>query len=215
MKLQIVVLIGIIIILNGCNSNKLSVDDKRALSTQTIDTVGDIPRESSSDVEALRLQLEQQKVMLNDMSEQQRLLKEQIKRQQLQMTVIPLHTANAGHGKEGTASIAYIAALTDKRDFADLQSLALKEISLIPNRPISFSIPVSEDTKYIAVKIDLRYTKKRSQFLIPMQSISFEEPLSLIVGACDSKIESGIKPEDTPDYSNKLQYYLLPLVECY
>ena len=95
-----------------------------------------------------------------------------------------------------------------------MKSLATKEYSIIPNRNLEASLSLPEDAKYIAIKIDLRYTKKRSQFLIPIESIDFKTPISIAIGACDAAISSGIKPEQSAIYKKKLEFYQTPLVSC-
>lgn len=122
--------------------------------------------------------------------------------------------ANAGRQKQGIASIAHIAFLEDESQFSELLEMATKEVNIIPGRQTALKLSVPQEARFIAIKVGLRYTKKRSQLLIPLSSIDFEKPLTLYVGACDVNIKEGIIPELAPIFASKLKYYQQPLVGC-
>lgn len=168
----------------------------------------------SSDLEALKAQLEQQQQRLQLMNEEQQALQEMLKRQSITLKIMPTANANAGRAKQGTASTAYVAFLEDQSQFTEIETLAVKEISVIPNRQSSTKLTIPAEAKFIAIKVGLRYTKKRSQLLIPISSINFEQDLALNIGACDVNITAGIDAELTADFTTKLKYYQQPLVRC-
>ena len=169
---------------------------------------------TNKDVEDLKSQLMQQQQRLEAMSNEQQALQEQLKRQNINLQIIPATNANAGRARQGTASTAYVAFLEDESQFAEVEELAFKEITIIPNRESSIKLNIPQGTRFIAIKVGLRYTKKRSQLLIPIGSIDFDSPLSLNIGACDINIKEGIDPELTPTFTTKLKYYQQPLVSC-
>ncbi|MEN6668937.1 hypothetical protein AAJP47_01005 [Psychrobacter sp. B38] len=168
----------------------------------------------SDDFSRLKAQLEQQQQQLETMSAEQQSLQEQLKRQQLTLTIRPTVNANAGHAAQGTASTAYIAFLEEESQFTDIEALAAKEVSVIPNREASVTLAVPQQAQFIAVKVGLRYTKKRSQFLVPLASLIADTPLVLNIGACDVNIAEGISPEQVTTFTTKLKYYQQPLVSC-
>ena len=168
----------------------------------------------SKDLQSLRDQLQQQQQRLEVMNNEQQVLQEQLKRQSITLQIKPAVNANAGRANQGTASTAYIAFLEEESQFAEVEELASKEISVIPNRASELSLTIPQDAKFIAIKVGLRYTKKRSQLLIPLASINFDEPLAVNIGACDINITAGIQPELTPNFMTKLKYYQQPLVSC-
>lgn len=168
----------------------------------------------NKDLQDLRDQLAKQQQQLETMNSEQQALQEQLKRQYLNLQIIPTATANAGRTKVGTASTAYIAFLEEESQFADVEELFSKEISVIPNRESSVKLSIPQEARYIAIKVGLRYTKKRSQLLIPINSLDFDKPLAINIGGCDVNIKSGIDPKLSTDYASKLKYYQQPLVSC-
>lgn len=206
----------------GCSTSGVDSGQKPSALSSIMAMVGHDKGESvKDDLETLKSQLEEQQALIQSMDETQqaridemRILQAQLKRQKVAIHITPMSDANAGRGRVATASTAYIATLEDDSQFSELQSLASKEASVIPSREVDMSVTLPEEAKFIAIKINLRYTKKRSQFLIPVSSLSFDEPLSLTVGACDVSIDSGLDPELAPDFMTKLKYYQQPLVSC-
>lgn len=209
----------------GCSTDKLSkaskISDKvSALAggstvDDTIKGMIDSGKSSTNDdLQNLKAQLEEQQQQLKAMNAEQQALQEKLKRQQITLTIKPTANANAGRAKIGTASTAYIAFLEQESEFSDVEALAAKEISIIPNRDTSLTVNIPQDARFIAVKVGLRYTKKRSQFLIPLDSLNFDKPLLLSIGACDVSILDGIDPELAPTFTTKLKYYQQPLVSC-
>lgn len=169
---------------------------------------------TNTDLEKLKAQLEQQQQQLSAMNAEQQALQTQLKRQTISLQILPSADANAGRQKQGTASIAHIAFLEDESQFSELLEMATKEVSVIPSRQTALKLSVPQEARFIAIKVGLRYTKKRSQLLIPISSIDFEKPLTLNVGACDVNIKEGIIPELAPIFAIKLKYYQQPLVGC-
>ncbi|WP_367106013.1 hypothetical protein [uncultured Psychrobacter sp.] len=169
---------------------------------------------ADDDLQDLKVQLAQQQQQLEAMSAEQQILQEQLKRQQLTLTIKPTINANAGRSKQGTASTAYIAFLEEEGQFTQLEELAFKEVSIIPNRDSSLTLTVPQEANFIAIKVGLRYTKKRSQLLIPISSIDFDTPLIINVGACDVTLVEGVNPELAPTFTIKLKHYQQPLVSC-
>ncbi len=212
--------------LSGCSSiDKLTQSETIASAEQSAITAQSSAKDaikerindsvdSNKDLQDLREQLAKQQQQLEDMNNEQQALQEQLKRQFLNLQIIPSATANAGRTRVGTASTAYVAFLEDESQFADVEELFSKEISVIPNRDSSIKLSIPQDARFIAIKVGLRYTKKRSQILIPISSLDFDTPLTIKVGACDVNIESGIDPELAPNYASKLKYYQQPLVGC-
>lgn len=168
----------------------------------------------NKDLQDLREQLAKQQQQLETMNSEQQALQEQLKRQYLNLQIIPTATANAGRTTVGTASTAYIAFLEEESQFADVEELFSKEISVIPNRESSVKLSIPQEARFIAIKVGLRYTKKRSQLLVPIESLNFDEPLAINIGACDVNIKSGIDLKLSTDYVSKLKYYQQPLVRC-
>ncbi|WP_250162809.1 hypothetical protein [Psychrobacter sp. WY6] len=101
--------------------------------------------------------------------------------------------------------------MEEESQFTDIEVLAAKEISIIPNRESSLTVNIPQDARFIAIKVGLRYTKKRSQFLIPLASLNFDTPLAINIGGCDVSITEGVAP---PTFTTKLKYYQQPLVSC-
>lgn len=170
--------------------------------------------QTNDDLQNLKAQLAQQQQQLEAMSAEQQILQEQLKRQQLTLTIKPAINANAGRSKQGTASTAYIAFLEEEGQFTQLEELAFKEVSIIPNRDSSLTLTVPQEANFIAIKVGLRYTKKRSQMLIPISSIDFDTPLIINVGACDVTLVEGVNPELALTFTAKLKHYQQPLVSC-
>lgn len=218
-------------VLAGCGSDRLSQSSKQLTSEQpstlvrksagksgTIDGIKNIINGNNAqvndDLQSLKVQFEQQQQRLEAMNNEQQALQEQLKRQYINLQVIPTANANAGRNKQGTASTAYIAFLEDESQFSEVEDMASKEISIIPNRETSLKLSIPQDAQFIAIKVGLRYTKKRSQLLIPISSIDFDKPLALNIGACDVSIKEGVNPELAPIFATKLKYYQQPLVSC-
>lgn len=205
-------------LMTGCSTDKLSkaskISDKVSALAGSSSTDDTIKGSGSDDLQTLKAQLEKQQQQLTAMNAEQQALQEKLKRQQITLTIKPAANANAGRSKIGTASIAYVAFLEKKSQFSDIEALATKEISVIPSRESSMIVNIPQDARFIAVKVGLRYTKKRSQFLIPLESLNFDRPLSLDIGACDVSIVDGLNPELAPTFTTKLKYYQQPLVSC-
>ena len=204
----------------GCSTDKLSKSNDKvsalAGKTPTIDAMSHIVDngKNSADLQSLKAQLELQQQQLATMSAEQQALQEKMKRQQITLNIKPTTNANAGRTKVGTASTAYIAFLEEESQFTDIEALAAKEISIIPNRESSLTVNIPQDARFIAIKVGLRYTKKRSQFLIPLASLNFDTPLAINIGGCDVSITEGVDPALTPTFTTKLKYYQQPLVSC-
>ena len=204
----------------GCSTDKLSKSNDKvsALAGEppTIDAMSPIVDngKNSADLQSLKAQLELQQQQLATMSAEQQALQEKLKRQQITLNIKPTTNANAGRTKVGTASTAYIAFLEEESQFTDIEALAAKEISIIPNRESSLTVNIPQDARFIAIKVGLRYTKKRSQFLIPLASLNFDTPLAINIGGCDVSITEGVDPALAPTFTTKLKYYQQPLVSC-
>lgn len=218
-------------VLAGCGSDRLSQSNEPissnkstvlAVKSETVnglnDSIDNIINSNTArgndDLQSLKAQLEQQQQRLETMSNEQQALQEQLKRQHINLQILPTANANAGRNKQGTASMAYIAFLEDESQFSEVEEIASKEISIIPNRESSLELSIPQDARFIAIKVGLRYTKKRSQLLIPISSIDFDRPLALNIGACDVNIKEGVTPELAPTFATKLKYYKQPLVSC-
>ena len=202
--------------LAGCATTDTSTAAPTETSTKTIDKIKSLVGvgEDNSELEALKAQLAQQQEQLAEMNAQQQAWQEKMKQQQVVLKIQPTAAANAGRSTVGTASTAYIAFLEDQAQFSELESLAQEELVLIPKRDSEQTLTIPRDAKFIASKVGLRYTKKRSQFLIPLQNIDFDTPLTLNVGACDVNIESGISLQQSTPLKQKLNDYQQPLVRC-
>ncbi|WP_299185282.1 hypothetical protein [uncultured Psychrobacter sp.] len=208
--------------LTGCSTDKLSkpnhnVSALAGESTITGNIKSFISNGKSSnkdDLQSLKAQLEQQQQQIEHMNTEQQALQEQLKRQQVTLNIKPMVNANAGRTNQGTASIAYIAFLEEESQFTEVEELAAKEVSVIPNRKTSLTLNIPQDARFMAVKVGLRYTKKRSQLLIPLDSLNFDKPLSLNIGACDVNIAEGISSNLASTFTTKLKYYQQPLVSC-
>ena len=187
---------------------------KEVIKERADDSVSGNKVSNNKDLQDLKAQLAKQQQQLEIMNSEQQALQEQLKRQSLDLQIIPTATANAGRTKVGTASTAYIAFLEDASQFADAEELFSKEISVIPNRKSTTKLSIPQETRFIAIKVELRYTKKRSQLLIPIDSIDFDKPLAINIGACDINIESGVDPKLSAEYVNKLKYYQQPIASC-
>lgn len=199
----------------GCATKDAITAPISETSSTTIDKIKSLVGVGEdTELQALKAQLAKQQEQLAQMTEQQQALQEKMKQQQITIALNPLATANAGRGTTGTASTVYIAFLEDQEQFAELESLAQKELVLIPKRSTEQILNIPSDAKFIAVKVGLRYTKKRSQFLIPLQNLDFDTPLTVNVGACDVNIESGISLEPGTPFKQKLNNYQQPLVRC-
>lgn len=209
-------------VLMGCSTDQASqVNSKKSANTgdslinNDVKTMTDSSAgRVDSDLENLRAHVERQQQQLEMMRDEQQALQERLKRQQLALTIKPTANANAGRTKQGTASIAYVAFLEEESQFTETETLAAKEISIIPNRDVSLTLTMPPDTRFIAVKVGLRHTKKRSQFLIPIASLTTDTPLTFSVGACDVTIIDGIDTKLVPAFTTKLKYYQQPLVSC-
>lgn len=201
--------------LAGCSTDKLSqLNSKVSVLTGGSPIVDDGKSDANDDLRSLKAQLEQQQQQLKAMSADQQALQEQLKRQQITLNIKPAANANAGRATQGTASIAYVAFLEEETQFSDVEALAAKEINIIPNRETSLTLAIPQDARFIAVKVGLRHTKKRSQFLLPLTSLILDTPLALNIGACDVNITAGIDPELATSFTTKLKYYQQPLVSC-
>ena len=204
----------------GCSTDKLSKSNDKVSALEgeppTIDAMSHIVDngKNSADLQSLKAQLELQQQQLATMSAEQQALQEKLKRQQITLNIKPTTNANAGRTKVGTASTAYIAFLEEESQFTDIEALAAKEISIIPNRESSLTVNIPQDARFIAIKVGLRYTKKRSQFLIPLASLNFDTPLAINIGGCDVSITEGVDPALAPTFTTKLKYYQQPLVSC-
>ncbi|MBH0085515.1 hypothetical protein I6E84_04705 [Psychrobacter sp. SCQQ22] len=205
-------------VLTGCSTDRFSQSTDKASELAGESGIGDkikdIISSDNDDLQNLKGQLEKQQQQLETMLAEQQALQQQLKRQQVTLTIKPSANANAGRAKQGTASTAYIAFLEEESEFTDIESLAAKEVSVVPNRESNLTLNIPQDARFIAVKVGLRYTKKRSQFLIPITSLDFDTPLTLNIGACDVSIVEGISPDQAPTFTTKLKYYQQPLVSC-
>ena len=205
-------------VLTGCSTDRFSQSTDKASELAGESGIGDkikdIISSDNDDLQNLKGQLEKQQQQLETMLAEQQALQQQLKRQQVTFTIKPSVNANAGRAKQGTASTAYIAFLEEESEFTDIESLAAKEVSVVPNRESNLTLNIPQDARFIAVKVGLRYTKKRSQFLIPITSLDFDTPLTLNIGACDVSIVEGISPDQAPTFTTKLKYYQQPLVSC-
>ncbi|WP_352310064.1 hypothetical protein [Psychrobacter sp. W2-37-MNA-CIBAN-0211] len=190
------------------NNNEASVIDSMK------DVISHKSTAMNEDLQNLKAQLEQQQQRLESMNDEQKALQEQLKRQSITLQILPAANANAGRAKQGTASTAYIGFLEEENQFAEVEERAAKEVSVIPNRATSLKLSIPQDAQFIAIKVGLRHTQKRSQVLIPLDSIDFDQALVLNVGACDINIKEGVDPELVPDFTTKLKYYQQPLVSC-
>lgn len=168
----------------------------------------------NDDLQRLKAQLEEQQQQLKTINDEQKALQELLKRQNITLEIFANKEANGGRTQQGTASTAYVAFLEEESQFTEIEDMVVKEISIIPNRQSSLKLNIPQDAQFIAIKVGLRYTKKRSQLLIPISSLDFDKPLTLNIGACDINIEEGILPELTPSFTVKLKYYQQPLVSC-
>ncbi len=212
--------------LAGCSTDKLSKSNNNVSALAGESTITDniksiinngkssLNDNNNDDLQNLKAQLEKQQQQLEHMNTEQQALQEQLKRQQITLNIKPMVNANAGRAKQGTASIAYIAFLEEESQFTEVEELAAKEVSVIPNRETNLTLSIPQDAHFMAVKVGLRYTKKRSQLLIPLDSLNFDKPLALNIGACDVNIAEGINPELAPTFTTKLKYYQQPLVSC-
>jgi predicted component of type VI protein secretion system len=205
-------------VLTGCSTDRFSQSNDKTSELAGESSIGDKIKDMISsdndDLQSLKGQLEKQQQQLETMLTEQQALQQQLKRQQVTLTIKPSANANAGRAKQGTASTAYIAFLEEESEFTDIESLAAKEVSVVPNRESNLTLNIPQNARFIAVKVGLRYTKKRSQFLIPITSLNFDTPLTLNIGACDVSIVEGISPEQAPTFTTKLKYYQQPLVSC-
>jgi len=204
--------------LTGCSTDRFSSSNDKtselAGESGIGDKIKDLISSDNEDFKTLKAQIEQQQQQLEAMNAEQQALQQQLKRQQVAVTIKASTSANAGRAKQGTASTAYIAFLEEDSQFTEVETLATKEISVIPNRDTQLTLNIPQEAHFIAVKVGLRYTKKRSQFLIPIASLNFDTPLTLNIGACDVTITEGISPEQAPEFTTKLKYYQQPLVSC-
>ena len=216
--------------LAGCSTDKLSKPNNNVSALAGESTITDNIKSiinngksslnnnnnnnNNDDLQNLKAQLEKQQQQIENMNTEQQALQEQLKRQQVTLNIKPMVNANAGRAKQGTASIAYIAFLEEENQFTEIEELSAKEVSVIPNRETNLTLSIPQNARFMAVKVGLRYTKKRSQLLIPLDSLNFDKPLALNIGACDVNIAEGINPELTPTFATKLKYYQQPLVSC-
>lgn len=209
-------------VLTGCSTDRASQSNNKifaiageSLISNDIKNITEGSENSAhDDLRNLRTQLEKQQQQLETMSTEQQALQAQLKRQRITLNIKPAVKSNAGRTEQGTASTAYIAFLEEESQFTEVEDLAAKEVSIIPNRETSLTLHVPQDARFVAIKVGLRYTKKRSQLLIPLDSLNFETPLVLNVGACDVNITGGIDPELAAPFTTKLKYYQQPLVSC-
>ncbi len=208
--------------LAGCSADKLSKTNSKVSTLAGESTIADNIKSiisngknsDNDDLQNLKAQLEKQQQQIENMNTEQQALQEQLRRQQVTLNIKPMANANAGRAKQGTASIAYVAFLEEESQFTEVEKLAAKEVSVIPNRETSLTLNIPQDARFMAVKVGLRYTKKRSQLLIPLNSLNFDKPLVLHIGACDVNIVEGISPKLAPAFTTKLKYYQQPLVSC-
>lgn len=220
MKLSIVAVICCTIIgaLSGCSTDRLNQTSAGLPVPQSssASAKADIKERvnGSHDLQDLKAQLAKQQQQLEIMNSEQQALQAQLKRQYIELQIIPTARANAGRTKIGTASIAHIAFLETESQFVDTEEMSSKEISIIPKRVSTTRLSIPQDVRFIAIKVGLRYTQKRSQLFIPISSLDFDKPLAINIGACDVNITSGIDPELSHDYVSKLKYYQQPLVSC-
>lgn len=198
-------------LLVGCMGNG---SDESSSVSDSITSLINAKDGSQEEITKLKSDLESQQALIEDVLQEQQKLKEQLKRSKINIHINPDWNLNAGRSNQATASTIYVATLEDKSQFSEVRDLAIKEVSLIPGRSSDFNINLTDDINFIAINIDLRYTKKRSQFLIPLSHINFDEPLSINIGACDANISSGIDLSLNSEFSTKLKYYQQPLVSC-
>lgn len=211
----------------GCNSVG-ETNQPEFTASSTIETVTDSIKKMVSDnseqvnnnaqvnddLQLLRAQLQEQQQQLKTMNDEQKALQELLKRQNINLEIFANKEANGGRTQQGTASTAYIAFLEEERQFTEIEEMAVKELTIIPDRQSNLKLNIPQEAQFIAIKVGLRYTKKRSQLLIPISSLDFDKPLALNIGACDINIEEGILPELAPTFTTKLKYYQQPLVSC-
>lgn len=209
--------------LSGCSSDRFSQSDNMTAATSANESainddmkniINKDKSDGNADLQYLKTQLEEQQQRLEAMSSEQQALQDQLKRQTINLKIKPAVNANAGRAKQGTASTAYVAFLEEESQFTEVEILASKEISIIPNRESNIKLSIPQDSQFIAIKVGLRYTQKRSQLLIPLSSIDFDKSLILNIGACDINIIEGINPDLAPAFTTKLKYYQQPLVSC-
>lgn len=196
--------------LTGCSTDRFSSSNDNASELAGESGITDKIKgliSNDDDLQELKGQLEEQQQQLEA-------LQKHLKHQTIPVSIKASASANAGRATQGTASTAYIAFLEEDSQFTEVETLAAKEISVIPNRDSNLSLNIPQDARFIAVKVGLRYTKKRSQFLIPITSINFDTPLTLNIGACDVNITEGISPDKAPEFTTKLKYYQQPLTSC-
>ena len=196
--------------LTGCSTDRFSSSNDKTSELAGESGITDKIKgliSNDDDLQELKGQLEEQQQQLEA-------LQKHLKYQQIPVLIKASASANAGRATQGTASTAYIAFLEEDSQFTEVETLAAKEVSVIPNRDSNLSLNIPQDARFIAVKVGLRYTKKRSQFLIPITSLNFDTPLTLNIGACDVNIAEGISPEQAPEFTTKLKYYQQPLVSC-
>lgn len=195
--------------------------DNKSFNNESLDktandktTVLLAPPASSDELKALQSQLASQQARLDQLNMAQQALQDKLKRLRLTLQVNPLANANAGVTKQGMASSASVAFLEDESQFTDIEARTAKEVALIPGRSAEVILNLPQEATYLAIKVGLRHTQKRSQFLLPLSSINFDSPLALTIGACDVQITAGIDPTLTPTFTSKLEYYQQPLVRC-
>ncbi len=196
--------------LTGCSTDRFSSSNDKTSELAGESGITDKIKgliSNDDDLQELKGQLEEQQKQLEA-------LQKHLKRQQIPVLIKASASANAGRATQGTASTAYIAFLEEDSQFTEVETLAAKEVSVIPNRDSNLSLNIPQDARFIAVKVGLRYTKKRSQFLIPISSLNFDTPLTLNIGACDVNITEGISPDKAPEFTTKLKYYQQPLTSC-
>lgn len=169
---------------------------------------------SSDEMRALQSELASQQERLEQLKIAQQALQDKLNKQHLTLQLNPLMNANAGLAKQGMASSANVAFLEDESQFTDIEARTAKEVALIPGRSAEVILNLPQEATYLAIKVGLRHTQKRSQFLLPLTSINFDSPLALTIGACDVQITAGIDPTLTPTFTSKLEYYQQPLVRC-
>lgn len=203
------------------NPNVVKSFDNESLNQDSIDkTANDKTTSllaspaSSDEMRALQSELASQQERLEQLKIAQQALQDKLKKQHLTLQLNPLVNANAGLTKQGMASSASVAFLEDESQFTDIEARTAKEVALIPGRSAEVTLNLPQEATYLAIKVGLRHTQKRSQFLLPLTSINFDSPLALTIGACDVQITAGIDPTLTPTFTSKLEYYQQPLVRC-
>jgi len=203
------------------NPNVVKSLDNESFDNESLDktandktTVLLAPPASSDELKALQSQLASQQARLDQLNMAQQALQDKLKKLRLTLQVNPLANANAGVTKQGMASSASVAFLEDESQFTDIEARTAKEVALIPGRSAEVILNLPQEATYLAIKVGLRHTQKRSQFLLPLSSINFDSPLALTIGACDVQITAGIDPTLTPTFTSKLEYYQQPLVRC-